>query len=61
MRKLELKAGKIVAEGTPYELKKQFTGDYITIYNADEEQLKALGKEYRSDGKHSPDRLWHDT
>ncbi|MBO7310007.1 MAG: ABC transporter ATP-binding protein, partial [Clostridia bacterium] len=28
-----LDAGKIVAEGTPYELKKRFTGDYITIYD----------------------------
>ena len=40
-----LDGGKIAAEGTPLELKKQFTGDYLYIYN-DEEQVKKLGKPY---------------
>ncbi len=46
-----LDAGKIVAEGTPLELKNQFTGDYIFLY-ADEDAVKRLGKPYEavSDG-----------
>ena len=42
-----LDAGKIVAEGTPLELKNQFTGDYIFLYT-DEEAVKRLGKPYES-------------
>lgn len=38
--------GKISAEGTPLELKNSFTGDYITIYGADEDTIKELGVEY---------------
>lgn len=41
-----LDSGKIVAEGTPHELKNKYTGDFITIYGASEEQLKLLGKPY---------------
>ena len=41
-------SGKIVAEGTPLELKNTYTGDFITIYNADESQIKKLGAEYES-------------
>lgn len=41
-----LDSGKIVAEGTPLELKNTYTGDFITIYNADESQIKKLGAEY---------------
>ena len=46
-----LDAGKIVAEGTPLELKNQFTGDYIFLYT-DEDAVKRLGKPYEavSDG-----------
>lgn len=40
-----LDAGKIAAEGTPLELKNQFTGDYISLYT-DEETVKRLGKPY---------------
>ena len=40
-----LDAGKIAAEGTPLELKKQFTGDYLYLYT-DEENVKKLGKPY---------------
>ena len=42
-----LDAGKIVAEGTPLELKNQFTGDYIFLYT-DEEAVKRLGKPYEA-------------
>lgn len=38
--------GKIAAKGTPLELKNSYTGDYITIYGAGEEQISALGLPY---------------
>lgn len=38
--------GKVVAEGTPIELKNQFSGDYITFYNAKESDIKKLGINY---------------
>ncbi len=38
--------GKISAEGTPLELKNIYTGDYITIYGAEEKDMKALNIEY---------------
>ncbi len=34
-----LDSGKIAAQGTPLELKNQFTGDYITLYGLSEEEL----------------------
>ena len=40
--------GKISAEGTPLELKNTYTGDYITIYGACEENIKTLGIEYEA-------------
>ena len=40
-----LDSGKIVAEGTPLELKNKYTGDYISLYT-DEESVKKLGKPY---------------
>ena len=43
-----LDAGKIVAEGTPLELKNKYTGDYVTVYNVDEEKVKALGLPYEN-------------
>ncbi len=42
-----LDAGKIAAEGTPLELKNQFTGDYVYLYT-DEESMKKLGKPYEA-------------
>ena len=42
-----LDSGKIVAQGTPLELKNRYTGDFITIYNTSEEEIKRLGKPYR--------------
>lgn len=41
-----LDAGRISAQGTPLELKNRYTGDFITVYGADEENVKALGKPY---------------
>ena len=38
-----LDAGKIVAEGTPLELKNKYTGDFITVYNSDEAAIAKLG------------------
>ena len=38
--------GIISAEGTPLELKNIYTGDYITIYDVDEKDIKALDVEY---------------
>ena len=37
-----LDSGKIAAEGTPLTLKNTYTGDFITLYHADEQQIKAL-------------------
>ena len=41
-----LDSGKIVAEGTPLDLKNKYTGDFITIYRADENEVKKLGMPY---------------
>ncbi len=41
-----LDSGKIAAEGSPLELKNAYTGDYVTLYNVDESQVKALGIPY---------------
>lgn len=38
-----LDAGKIVAEGTPLELKNKYTGDFITVYKPDEAAIAKLG------------------
>lgn len=38
--------GKIAARGTPLELKNSYTGDYITIYGADESAISKLGLPY---------------
>ena len=37
-----LDGGQIVAEGTPLQLKNQYTGDFITLYNVSEEQVNRL-------------------
>ena len=39
-------SGSISAKGTPLELKNAYTGDYITIYNVEEEKVKSLGLPY---------------
>lgn len=41
-----LDSGKISAEGTPLELKNKYTGDFVTVYNADEERIKSLNLPY---------------
>ena len=38
--------GKIAAEGTPLELKNKYTGDFISIYNSDDETINSLGVNY---------------
>ncbi len=38
--------GKMVAEGTPLELKNKYTGDFIYLYGVDEQTIKDLGVEY---------------
>lgn len=41
-----LDSGKIAAEGTPLALKNTYTGDFITLYGVEEEQVKRLGAPY---------------
>ena len=41
-----LDSGKIVAEGTPLALKNEYTDDFITLYGADESQVKQLNAKY---------------
>ncbi len=41
-------SGRIAAEGTPHQLKTQYTGDYITLYNVSEEEIKSLNTEYEA-------------
>ncbi len=41
-----LDSGRIVAKGTPLELKNQYTMDYITLYDVDEIQVSKLGLPY---------------
>jgi multidrug/hemolysin transport system ATP-binding protein len=43
-----LDSGKIAAEGTPLQLKNEYAGDYISLYNATEEQVKNLQKPYKA-------------
>lgn len=38
--------GRIAAEGTPLELKNRYSGDFITLYGADPENIGALGLPY---------------
>ena len=41
-----LDSGKIVAEGTPIDLKNKYTGDYITFYNIEEDVIKNMNLNY---------------
>ena len=41
-----LDEGKIVAEGTPLDLKNKYTGDYVTLYNIEEDKVKSLNLRY---------------
>ncbi len=40
--------GQIAAEGTPLELKNAYSGDFVTLYGADEEAVKSLGYPYEA-------------
>lgn len=42
--------GKVLADATPLQLKEKYTGDFITLYRADEEKLRALGLSYEKAG-----------
>ena len=42
--------GKIVAEGTPLDLKNTYTGDFIYLYNTDEQTASSLGLPYEKVG-----------
>lgn len=37
--------GKLVAEGTPVELKNKYSGDFITVYGVDKENMRKLTDE----------------
>ncbi len=41
-----LDSGKIAAEGTPLALKNAFTGDFVTVYGKNEEEISVLDKPY---------------
>lgn len=41
-----LDSGKIVAQGTPFQLKKKYASDYIRLYNVKEKDIKALDVDY---------------
>ncbi len=41
-----LDSGKIVAEGTPNDLKNEYSGDFVKLYRAAPEQLDRLGLAY---------------
>lgn len=42
-----LDKGKIIAEGTPLDLKNEFAKDTVTIYHAGEEEIKKLNLPYK--------------
>ena len=39
-----LDCGKIVAEGSPLELKNKYTGDFVTVYGVSESKVKEIGR-----------------
>ena len=47
-RVIILDSGRIVAEGTPLELKNAYTGDFITLYGVKEESLSVLALPYEA-------------
>jgi len=40
--------GQISAEGTPLQLKNTYTGDFITLYDVEENQVQSLGLSYET-------------
>lgn len=45
-----LDSGKIAAEGTPHQLKNEYTGDFITLYGVSENELDVLQRKYERVG-----------
>ncbi len=43
-----LDSGRVSAHGTPLQLKNEYTGDFIILYNVDENDVKKLGVEYEA-------------
>lgn len=41
-----LNSGRLVAEGTPLELKNRYSGDYVTVYGIDENTAKNMNVPY---------------
>lgn len=41
-----INGGKLVAEGSPLDLKTKYTGDFLSVYNAEEKEIKKLNKPY---------------
>ena len=41
-----LDSGRLIAEGSPLELKNKYTGDFITLYGVDEDTVKSFGVPY---------------
>lgn len=41
-----LSSGRVVAEGTPLELKNRYSGDFVTLYGAAEDDVRTLGYPY---------------
>lgn len=39
-------SGRIAAEGTPHELKNRYSGDFISLYNVSEDDVKTLNTPY---------------
>ncbi len=42
-----ISAGKLVAKGTPLELKTEYTGDFLSVYNVNEEAVCGLNVKYQ--------------
>ena len=42
-----LDKGRIVAEGTPFELKGEYVQDTMSVYGVTEEEIKTLGRDYK--------------
>lgn len=41
-----INGGTLVAEGTPPDLKTKYTGDFLSVYNVEEKEIKRLNKPY---------------
>ena len=50
--------GSIAAEGTPLELKNAYSGDFVTIYGAEEAEIQKLEMPYEKDREQDLFRLF---